>query len=219
MAVRFGLILLALLVVPASAWAQQPNAQGQPGIAVDARGGQAVDPTKNVLDLVQAAIQRQDDLRHAEAKFQNALRKAEDKFQNSMREADIRRVSELRDAESRLQTAQRDAETRRVNELAVQKQLFDLELARVLRANVDSAALLLSTQLKEVKTDLSDRTAKLEQFRWETGGKSAGYGDLVAWLFAGLMALVALGGLIVNIRRQPAAVVVRPSNGPRKGSP
>lgn len=103
-----------------------------------------IDPTKNVLDLVQAAIQRQDDLR--------------------------------------------DAETRRVNELAAQKLMFDLELAKVLRANQDAASTLLATQLKEVKNDLSDRTAKLEQFRWESGGKLSG----ALGLWGGLIAVVAV---------------------------
>jgi hypothetical protein len=102
--------------------------------------GPTVDPTKNVLDLVQAAIKRQDDLR--------------------------------------------DAETRRVNELAAQKQTFDLELAKVLRANQDAASTLLATQLKEVKNDLSDRTAKLEQFRWETGGKGVGLSSAAGWVLS-----------------------------------
>jgi len=112
-----------------------------------------IDPTKNVLDLVQAAIKRQDDLR--------------------------------------------DAETRRINELAAQKLMFDLELAKVLRANQDAASTLLATQLKEVKNDLSDRTAKLEQFRWESGGKFSGANALWGYLIgaAGVIyALYAHGG-------------------------
>ena len=35
----------------------------RPGIPVDVFGGSTIDPTKNVLDLVNAAVQRQDDLR------------------------------------------------------------------------------------------------------------------------------------------------------------
>src|SRR5580765_3501320 len=46
-----------------------PNPQSQvpTGLATDALGNPVIDPTKNVLDLVAAAIQRQDDLRHAES--------------------------------------------------------------------------------------------------------------------------------------------------------
>lgn len=39
--------------------------------------GKVVDPTKNVLDLVEAESHRQDGLREAESKFQNAMRDAE----------------------------------------------------------------------------------------------------------------------------------------------
>jgi hypothetical protein len=110
------------------------------GLGVDRTGGPVIDPTENVLALVDVQKQHQ-------------------------REKD--------ELDRRYQDAMREAETRRINELAAQKQTFDLELAKVLRANQDAASTLLATQLKEVKNDLSDRTAKLEQFRWETGGKTS----------------------------------------------
>jgi hypothetical protein len=126
-----------------------------------------IDPTKNVLDLVEAAIRRQDDLREKDKEFQTQLR---------------------------------EAETRRINELAAQKQTFDLELAKVLRANQDAASTLLATQLKEVKNDLSDRTAKLEQFRWETGGKSQGSSSIILGLATLISILIAFGSLYVALR-------------------
>lgn len=45
-----------------------PNPQSQQvtGLATDVQGNPVIDPTKNVLNLVTAAIQRQDDLRAAE---------------------------------------------------------------------------------------------------------------------------------------------------------
>lgn len=228
--IRVWTSLFALLLLPALALAQvRPaddlsntwNPAGRPGVGVDARGGQVVDPTKNVLDLVEAAIRRQDDLRLAEAKFQDALRGAEARFGAAMRDADARRLNELR-----------DAETRRINELTSQKQIFDLELARVIRANVESSTLLLATQVKEVKTDLSDRTAKLEQFRWESGGRtsatdpvyvdllkevkalslarsdlsgrSTGQGEVVAYIFAAIMAVVGIVGLVLTFSNRHA---------------
>ena len=124
-----------------------------------------IDPTKNVLDLVEAAIRRQDDLREK---------------------------SDLRHNELR------EAETRRINELAAQKQTFDLELAKVLRANQDAASTLLATQLKEVKNDLSDRTAKLEQFRWETGGKSQGVSSIILAGATVISILIALAALFLK---------------------
>jgi hypothetical protein len=116
-----------------------------------------IDPTKNVLDVIEAAMQRQDDLR--------------------------------------------DAETRRINELAAQKLMFDLELAKVLRANQDAASTLLATQLKEVKNDLSDRTAKLEQFRWESGGKSQSTGSIWGYIMGSIGLLLTLGTLVSVVMR------------------
>jgi len=45
---------------------KDPSANQRSGIPVDAFGGSTIDPTKNVLDLVEAANKRQDDLRQAD---------------------------------------------------------------------------------------------------------------------------------------------------------
>jgi hypothetical protein len=112
------------------------------------------------------------DLVRAESKYQDAMRVAEDKYQNALREAEMRRI----------------------NELAIQKQTFDLELAKVLRANQDAASTLLATQLKEVKTDLSDRTSKLEQVRDQNVGKSEGVSGLSSFIGQAVLIVVAIVG-------------------------
>ena len=93
----------------------------------------------------------------------------------------------------------REAETRRINELAAQKLTFDLELAKILRANQDAAATLLATQLKEVKNDLSDRTAKLEQFRWESGGKTQGASSLGALIIGASVVISSVIGVVAFV--------------------
>jgi len=110
-------------------------------------------------------------------------------------------LAELRTADNNFQNHMREAETRRINELAAQKLTFDLELAKILRANQDAAATLLATQLKEVKNDLSDRTSKLEQFRWETGGKSQGVSSIGVLIATGLSILIAIGSLAAALLR------------------
>lgn len=115
------------------------------------------------------------------------LVRAESRYQDSMREQ-----------ESKFQNAMRDAETRRVNELASQKQVFDLELARLIRLGTEEKSTLLAMQLKEVKSDLSERTAKMEQFRWETGGKDTGRDKFIAWIVA---ALAVAAFIITNYPR------------------
>ena len=107
-------------------------------------------------------------------------------------------LAELRTADNKYQDDMRGAETRRLNELSAQKLTFDLELAKILRANQDAAATLLATQLKEVKNDLSDRTSKLEQFRWETGGKSQGISSIILAGATAVSILIALAALFLK---------------------
>ena len=118
-----------------------------------------IDPTKNVLDLVEFERKHRDELRATD-------------------------LLHMRDLLA--------AETRRVNEKAELERLFNLEMAKVLRANQDAASTLLATQLKEVKNDLSDRTAKLEQFRWESGGKFSGANALWGYLIGVVGVIYAL---------------------------
>lgn len=145
---------------------QQGKVSGA-GVGVDQYGGPAIDPTENVLSLVDAESRHRDSLREADTKYQNDMRKAE---------------------------------TRRVNELAAQRGMFDLEMAKVLRANLDAASTLLATQLKEVKTDLQSELRSLNQFRWETGGKSAGTGSVgtaVLGIFVALASIASIVSLVV----------------------
>jgi hypothetical protein len=181
-------LVAALVLSTTPAWGQESGSPSpsRPGPTIP--GQPAIDPTENVKALNEAAGKRQDD-----------LRLQEDKFQNAMRDAETRRINDLRISDNQL----RDAETRRINELAAQKQIFDLELARVIRAALDSSTLLLATQLKEVKTDLSDRTAKLEQFRWESGGVGTGRSDFAGWVAGAFGILIAMGTMLVPLFRSP----------------
>lgn len=139
------------------------------GLGVDASGGPVIDPTENVLALVDVEKNHARELREADNNYHEAMREWHEKFQSALREA----------------------ETRRVTELSNQKQVFDLELAKVLRANQNDASTLLATQLMEVKKDLSDRTSKLEQYRWEAGGRGLGMNALAGYALSLIMAGIA----------------------------
>lgn len=112
--------------------------------------------------------------------------------------AEAKRQDDLRNLEIRLQNALRDAETRRTDQLAKQKQDFDLELARILKANNDASTLLLAAQVKELKADSDIRFAKLEQYRYENSGSTSGRNDIGSVVAFGLMFLIALAGLGVS---------------------
>lgn len=151
----------------------------QPGGAVDLQGRGVVDPTKNVESLVRALESSLEKLRVADEKYNNDMRVADARYNDAMR----------------------DAEIRRLNELAALRVQYDVIIEGMRSTSLNTTSQLLATQLREVKTDLSDRTAKLEQFRWETGGKAGGQGQVVAWIVtaiavaAGIMSLIAGFGL------------------------
>lgn len=224
MTVITRLLLIAMLCAPSVGWAQAPPTPVLPIAPVG-----PIDPTKNVLDKVLDAVTRLNDLAMAEKGRSDELRIAEARLRDALRVAD----ANIRDLEVRRLNELRDAETRRINELQAQKQIFDLELARVIRANQESSTLLLAGQLKEVKGDSTDRTAKLEQFaneqrgrasaadpnylklveevrtltasRSDLAGRSLGQTEMFAWGMAVLMALLALGGFLMNRQRPVVA--------------
>jgi len=122
-----------------------------------------IDPTKNVLDLVHAAMKRQDDMREAETRRLDQLAEQRSHYNG--------KIADIRDAHN--------------NEL----KLFWKQM-------LDERAELLGVSLQEVKKDVYDRLALLEQFRWQTGGSQegarVGRSETVAWIVAGVMAIIAM---------------------------
>lgn len=129
-----------------------------------------IDPTKNVEDLVRAL----------------------DVTVAKLREADTHRLEEMLRAADKFNAAQRDAETRRVDQLAALRVQYDVVIEGMRSASLNTTSQLLATQLREVKTDLADRTAKLEQFRWETGGKQGGQSQIISWVIAAAAVVFAV---------------------------
>jgi hypothetical protein len=77
---------------------------GNPGPGVDLYGQPVIDPTQNVLDLVEAAIRRQDDLRQLQTRYTHQI--------GEMRETHAQYVAELR---AQFQKELRQAETARID--------------------------------------------------------------------------------------------------------
>jgi hypothetical protein len=102
-------------------------------------------------------------------------------------------VLDLVRAESKYQDAMRDAEATRINDLAALRVYYD----GIIEAMRSDSLKLLAEQLKENKAESGGRTALLEQFRWESGGKSQGAGAIWGYVFGTLGLLIALGTLLV----------------------
>jgi hypothetical protein len=90
------------------------------GVPVDAAGGPTVDPTKNVLDLVEAAVRRLDDMAAArDSLFQSQVRRLDDLLdeRDRLNEARVKRVDDLQMVEAR-----------HTHEMADLRQRFEAEL-------------------------------------------------------------------------------------------
>jgi hypothetical protein len=135
---------------------------GGRGKGVDAFGWPVIDPTKNVLNLVAAESKYQDGMRDALEKYVSQAREYESKMQNS-----------AKDAESKLQMLRAEAESKRIDQLAELRMRYDTRIADMLSASVQSTSSLVSTQLVQIQATFDARVSKLEQFRWESGGRSS----------------------------------------------
>jgi hypothetical protein len=245
----FVLVLLVTTVAQAQAQAPQP---AKPGLAVDASGGPVVDPTKNVLDLVQAAIKRQDDLRDAastltrsqieSAEKMDALRAENVKavadalarkladeaalrayYAERLDAAEAKRIDAIRavDVAAVAVASQRAADQATV--LATQVQ----QSAEALRTLVATTAATVATSQQQLATSLSARLTTLEQAGYQQAGQQkvsdpalaalnakvdalvvansdrsgvgTGRSDVIGWMAALFMGLVALAAVMVAL--------------------
>jgi hypothetical protein len=114
--------------------------------------------------------------------------------------AESRYRDAMRIADEKLQNAMRDAETRRLNELAEQKSEFDRTQASILRTQVADNATLLSSQLDRITTTLSERIAKLEQFRYESSGRGLGAAAVISYIIAAVGFVSTVAVLLVKFK-------------------
>jgi cobalamin biosynthesis Mg chelatase CobN len=120
---------------------------GSSGPAIDRHGNPVIDPTKNVLDLVAAAIQRQDDLRGLES-------------------AHIREVLDLRGQHTR---EMREAEAERLDAIRANDAAAAQRTADVLATQVTTLAAQTASDLKLIQTAIDS----LRQAQYQTQGEKA----------------------------------------------
>jgi type II secretory pathway component GspD/PulD (secretin) len=173
-------------------------AEQPPGMGVDASGGPVIDPTRNVLDKVEDAVKRLDDLREAAERLSN------------VKHAHIKEVAELRAAHAR---ELNEAETKRIDAIRT----VDVNAVAIAAERTAQAANVLATQVSQsaetlralVATtaaasqqqgtatfgQLSDRITLLERTSYEGSGKSAGVG----LSFAALIQTISSVGVLLGV--------------------
>ncbi len=140
-----------------------------PGPAVDAKGRPVKDPTENVLELVRAAIQRQDDLREAAERHVKEVAELRARYDAQLRTAETARIDAIRAVD--VGAVQRAAEvsTQAAATLAAQVATSAETLRAQVAAAAGAATVALAAALEPIKTDI----ASLRQTQYEQAGARA----------------------------------------------
>ena len=146
------------------------STQGSSGPATDRYNEPFIDPTKNVLDLVAAAIQRQDDLRRLEADHLRqviALRAeiaaTKDMHSKELRAAEAARIDAIRTIDVGNVSRAAEVATTQAATLAAQVALSAETLRNQVAAAASAATVALAAALEPVQKDIADlRRAQYE---------------------------------------------------------
>jgi hypothetical protein len=141
---------------------------------VDAAGRPVLDPTRNVLDLVEAAIKRLDDLNdawriHYAGRFQDVEDRITREFNYTMelRKAEAERINAIRSVDvAALQQATSAAEIR-ATALATQV----AQSAEAMRAQVAAAAQASESSLRSALEPIQNAIADLRRAQYEQQGQ------------------------------------------------
>lgn len=163
-----------------------PSANLPTGLPVDISGGPTIDPTENVLNLVDAANQRQDDLRGSErryfdaaiahvkelatlrAEYQEKILALQADFQSRLDAAESARIDSIREVD-RLAMVNTATQSRAETATLAATQAAQAE---TLRAAVAGTATTLQAQVTSSNEAFNKRLTLVEQSIYEGMGKS-----------------------------------------------
>ena len=150
------------------------------GMAVDAKGNVAYDPSANVLSLVEAAVTRIDDIAALRSDYESKLATAESRrlddisalradYEGKLATAESKRIDAIRavDVNAVAVASQRAADQATV--LANQVSLS----AETIRKALDTTASTIAAQMESKFAGMTERIAALEKSSYEGAGKQA----------------------------------------------
>jgi len=177
---------------------------GRPGVGIDAAGAPVIDPTENVLALVDA-----------QARFQREKDADAEKYLA----AEIAHVQKYFDMVI-------NSERRRVDDLSALRKDYDKQISETQREQMKTTSDLVSTQLDKVTTSLSEtinktsdnivatlatmnsRIAEVEKFRYDMGGRAAVSDPAMTQIASDLSQLKLAGGRQEGAEAEAARKVI-----------
>lgn len=171
----------------------------EPGAGVDSKGQPVLDPTKNVLDLVEAAIKRQDDLRQMEALHQREIGDLRHEYEAELRKAETARIDAIRAVD--VGAVNRAAEVSATQAATLASQVATS--AETLRAQVAAAAQAATTALAAALEPIQKDIADLRKTQYEQAGQKAqtiesGTGSR-AWIGLAIAGVAALSAFFLGV--------------------
>jgi hypothetical protein len=147
---------------------REPPPRGtSPGPSVDQYGQPVVDPTRNVLDLVSAAIERQDDLRRLESTHLREIADLRAQYDALLREAETARIDAIRAVDVGAVNRAAEVSATQAQTLATQVTVS----AETLRTQVAAAATAASTALSAALEPIQKDIADLRRAQYEAQGQ------------------------------------------------
>lgn len=179
-----------------------PSTPSTPGVGVDASGNAVLDPTANVLALVDAAVirlndlvacngRRIDDMRELNAQHAREMQVMHANYQDQLRLAESKRIDAIRAVDVAAVGVAADRAAAQAGVLAAQVAAS----AETLRALVATTQTALASQLQQMSTAFTERLAALEKAQYESKGKSGVTDPAMAELVAEMRAMTKLSSV------------------------
>jgi len=172
----------------------------QPGQGADGQGNPVIDPTKNVLDLVAAAISRQDDLRRAADQHVREIANLRAEYDAQLRTAETARIDAIRAVDVGAVNRAAEVSAQQATTLAAQVANSAEALRTQVAAAATAATVALAAALEPIQKDIAD----LRRAQYEAQGKQGQQGETrlnFGAIFGGIAAIVAIIGVIVLLAR------------------
>lgn len=175
------------------------------GLAVDSKGNPVIDPTKNVLDLVESAIKRQDDLRQADSK----LAEVRDQHAKELRLAEAARIDAIRAVDVGAVKSAAEVQATQAGTLANQVATSAETLRTQVAATATAAETKLAAALEPIQKDIADlrrvqyegvgQKTQVVETQAKTGVSGMWIGVAIAMATIFLTMLLGITGIVITL--------------------
>ncbi len=159
---------------------------GLAGLGVDFQGGPVIDPTANVMSLVEASNRRQDDLREANSKHTEAIASLRAEHSKDIASLESARLDSIRRVDQLAVTTAADRALAAIQTLAATTNTN----AENLRNALNTTATTIATQTANTVNSITERISMLEKSSYEGKGKQAVSDPMMIDLMAKMNSLI-----------------------------